>query len=73
HYNNKVKKVFGEVPAVGDKPASIAFIVDNVKKKNGSTKQYFDLPTTTGQANFLNYRHYFMALPVQDKYRAALV
>ncbi|MBP7319098.1 MAG: hypothetical protein KA980_12915, partial [Flavobacterium sp.] len=41
HYNNKVKKVFGEVPAVGDKPASIAFIVDNVKKKNGSTKQYF--------------------------------
>lgn len=73
HYNAGVKKAFGEVPSPTDKPASVVFITDNVKKKTGLTKQYFDLPNTTNQRNMLNYRHYFMALPVEDKFRAVLV
>lgn len=75
HYNNGTKKAFGEVVASGDKPASVVFVVENVKKKTGLTKQYFSEAKgdTTNQANLLNYRHYFIAVPVEKKFVGALV
>ncbi len=75
HYNGGVKKVFGEVPASGDKPASVVFVKENIKKKTGLTKQYFSEAgkDPKNQANLLGYRHYFIAVPVEKKYIGALV
>lgn len=75
HYSGTTKKTFGEVPTSGDKPASVCFVVDNVVKKTGLTKQYFSEAASNpeNQANLLNYRHYFIAVPVEKKYIAALV
>ena len=75
HYAGTNKKAFGEVPASGDKPASVCFVVDNIRKKTGLTKQYFSeaKSDTVNQANLLNYRHYFIAVPVEKKFIAALI
>lgn len=76
HYgSNKEKKAFGEVPSGGDKPASVAFVLENIAKKTGITKQYFSEAgkDPENQANLLGYRHYFIATPVEDKWRAALI
>ena len=69
------KAAFGEVPEGTDKVASVAFVVSNMAKKTGLTKQYFsDAKTSpTTQANLLNYRHYFIAVPVEKKYIGALI
>ena len=69
------KAAFGEVPETTDKVASVAFVVSNMAKKTGLTKQYFsDAKTSpTTQANLLNYRHYFIAVPVEKKYIGALI
>lgn len=75
HYAGTKKKVFEEAPASGDKPASVCFVVDNIRKKTGLTKQYFSeaKSDTVNQANLLNYRHYFIAVPVEKKFIAALI
>lgn len=75
HYAGTKKKAFGEVPASGDKPASVCFVVDNIRKKTGLTKQYFSeaKSDTVNQANLLNYRHYFIAVPMEKKFIAALI
>ena len=75
HYAGTTKKPFGAVPASGDKPASVCFVVDNVRKKTGLTKQYFSEAgkSPENQANLLNYRHYFIAVPLEKKFIAALV
>jgi hypothetical protein len=65
------KKAFGAVEATGDRKASFFFTVENIVKKTGSTKQYFDKADTKNQTNRLNYRHYFIALPVRNKYIGA--
>ncbi|MCK0206214.1 phage major capsid protein [Ornithobacterium rhinotracheale] len=76
HYgSNKEKKAFGEVAGGRDKPASVAFVLENTTKKVGITKQYFSEAgkDPENQANLLGYRHYFIATPVEDKWRAALI
>lgn len=66
-YATGTKKAYGTIPVSTDKTASVAFLVDNIAKKTGNTKQYFtaakDNPTT--QTNQLAYRHYFIAVPFQ--------
>lgn len=66
-YTSGSKKAYGAIPLATDKTASVAFLVDNIAKKTGATKQYFtaakDNPTT--QTNQLAYRHYFIAVPFQ--------
>jgi hypothetical protein len=63
------KKAFGAIKEAGDTEASVIFAKRAIAKKTGSTKQYFskasENPTT--QANLLNYRHYFVAVPYQAK------
>ena len=68
------KKAFGAVSASGDRKGSVAFLVDNIGKKTGQTKQYFSPASTDpeGQTNKLNYRHYFIALPVRNIYIGAI-
>ena len=68
------KKAFGAVKAAGDRQASVAFWIGAIAKKTGMTKQYFldakSNPRT--QSNELNYRHYFIAVPFENKGVAAI-
>lgn len=68
------KRPFGEVVEETDKTASVAFVVGNIAKKTGLTKQYFSEAKNSpeNQQNLLAYRHYFIALPVEKKFIAAL-
>jgi hypothetical protein len=73
--NKWTKRPFGTAPQGGDKEASVCFLADNVAKKTGLTKQYFKSAAEDpdNQTNRLNYRHYFIALPVRQKYMGAIV
>lgn len=69
-----VKKAFGAVKAAGDREGSVAFWDGGIAKKTGMTKQYFDPASsdTANQANLLNYRHYFMAVPFESRFIGAI-
>lgn len=71
---DKVKVAYGAAAAAGDYRASVAFYVPNVVKKTGLTKQYFADSKTDpeNQTNRLNYRHYFIAVPAENKYIGAI-
>jgi hypothetical protein len=60
-----VKKAYGAVKAAGDRQGSFAFWKGQIAKKTGMTKQYFKEAKgdPEAQANLLNYRHYFIAMP----------
>ncbi|WP_164126106.1 phage major capsid protein [Sphingobacterium luzhongxinii] len=62
-----VKVAFKAVPGATDKKATVAFYDDNVGKKTGILKQYYDKPDTANQAHFINYRHYYIVLPIKDE------
>jgi hypothetical protein len=70
-----VKLPYGAIPGASDKRASVCFWEGNVGKKSGLTKQYFTPATmdTQTQSNLLNYRHYFVAMPIQYKHIGAIV
>ncbi|GEM55250.1 hypothetical protein B0A58_07395 [Flavobacterium branchiophilum NBRC 15030 = ATCC 35035] len=74
-YSGGTKKAYGAISVAGDKTASVAFLVDNIAKKTGVTKQYFtaakDNPTT--QTNQLAYRHYFIAVPFRAEMIGAII
>lgn len=61
------KLAFGATPIGTDKKASVFYWVDNIGKKTGLTKQYYDKPTTTTQAHLVNYRHYYIFLPLRNE------
>lgn len=68
------KKAFGAAADAGEYQASVCFLEANVGKKTGKTKQYF-LPSgqnPRNQSNELNYRHYYIVMPFQNKYIGAL-
>lgn len=67
------KLAFGAIPISTDRKATVYFSVDNIAKKTGLTKQYFKKADTDpeNQTNMLNYRHYFIAMPVRSRYIAA--
>lgn len=69
-----VKKAFGAVKDAGDREGSIAFWEGGIAKKTGMTKQYFEPASgdTANQANLLNYRHYFMAVPFESRFIGAI-
>lgn len=71
---NGEKRAFGEVTDPSDKVASLAFVVSNIAKKTGLTKQYFSEAKNDpqNQKSLLSYRHYFIAVPVEKKFIAAL-
>ncbi|MGE4345933.1 MAG: hypothetical protein AB7D46_00820 [Flavobacteriaceae bacterium] len=70
-----VKRPWGAVLNPTDKQATVIFHPENVVKKTGFTKQYF-APSASDpehQTNRLNYRHYFIAVPVMEKYAGAII
>ncbi|KMQ70235.1 phage major capsid protein [Chryseobacterium koreense] len=69
------KLAFGAIPGETDKVASVAFHKDNVAKKTGMTKQYFQRADTDpkNQTNLINYRHYFIAMPAKNEMIGAII
>ncbi|MBS1745447.1 MAG: hypothetical protein JST21_04685 [Bacteroidetes bacterium] len=63
------KKAFGATASAGEYQASVCFHESNVAKKTGNTKQYFlaSVQNPRNQSNELNYRHYYIVLPFQNK------
>lgn len=75
-YDATGKKVpYGSVPDADAKVASVAYYIDNVGKKTGNTKQYFSAASAnpTTQTNLINYRHYFIVMPVELKAIGAII
>ncbi|WP_281233498.1 hypothetical protein [Flavobacterium gelatinilyticum] len=70
-----VKKAWGAVPGSTDLTASVFFHPENVAKKTGMTKQYFSesKTDTRTQQNEYALRHYFIAVPVMDRYSGAIL
>lgn len=69
------KKPFGAIMEAGDKVASVIFVKERIAKKTGLTKQYYASAkiNPTRQSNDLSYRHYFVAVPYQNKKIAAII
>lgn len=65
---------FGAAPGAGENRASVVFYTPNIAKKTGNTKKYFAKADTdpANQTNRMNFRHYFMALPMLNKYIGAI-
>ncbi|MGJ1305137.1 hypothetical protein [Sphingobacterium multivorum] len=73
HFTTDGTKVpFKAIPGATDKKATVAFYEDNVGKKTGILKQYYDKPDTANQAHFINYRHYYIVLPIKDEAMGAI-
>lgn len=70
--NTKVS--FGAVfnPAIHN-VASVAFYAPDMFRAEGSTKMYYDEPTTQNHAAAVNYRHYYLVSPKKARAIAAIV
>jgi hypothetical protein len=70
--NTKVS--FGAVfnPAIHN-VASVAFYAPDMFRAEGTTKMYYDEPTTQNHASAVNYRHYYLVSPKKSRSIAALV
>jgi len=68
------KKAFGAAAGAGEYQASVCFHEGNVGKKTGNTKQYFlaSAQNPRNQSNELNYRHYYIVMPFQNKMIGAI-
>ncbi len=73
--STKVKNAYGAANSGVMSPASVVFYTPNVAKKTGMTKQYFAPASQDpeNQTNKLNYRHYYLVLPIQNKYVGAMI
>jgi hypothetical protein len=77
YYNatTKAKLSFGAIPGVTDSQASICFPIAKAGKASGKTLTYYSEakndPLT--QRNLINFRNYFIALPLITKGFAAIV
>jgi hypothetical protein len=72
----KARLAWGAVPAAAtDRQASVAFFAPRMMKCTGETKTYMqeakNAPTT--QENLVNFRHYFICLPLKNEAIAAIV
>lgn len=77
YYNatTKTKLSLGALPASTDSRASIVFPIGKVGKANGKTKMYFSEAKSDplNQRNLMNFRNYFIALPMVTKGFGAIV
>jgi hypothetical protein len=73
--STKAKLAFGATVTGDHRQASVAYYAPRMMKATGSTKAYLseakNNPTT--QQNLVNYRHYFIALPLKNEAIAAIV
>jgi len=72
---SKTKLPFGGVPSADVRKASVMFYAPRMAKKTGMTKQYYLASELNprNQANELNFRHYFIVSPVEQKFIGAIV
>lgn len=77
YYNatTKVKLSFGAVPASTDRMASVVFTPSLARKATGKTKMYFSEAASDplNQRNLVNFRNYFIALPIINESIGAIV
>lgn len=70
----KTKVAFGAVPGANDMEASVCFYAPRAVKASGKTKMYWlkaeNNPAT--QRNEINFRHYFIAMPTENKLLGAI-
>jgi hypothetical protein len=71
----KVKVAFGSTPATTDRSASVAFYAPRMMKATGSTKAYLSeaKDDPANQENLVNFRHYFICLPLKNEAIGAIV
>jgi hypothetical protein len=70
------KLAFGSAPVSGtDRQASVAFYAPRMMKATGSTKMYYSAASTdpATQQNLVNFRHYFICLPLKNEAIGAIV
>jgi len=69
------KKAYGAILEATDQVASVGFVKTKIGKKTGLTKQYFAKAENNpvNQTNDLAYRHYFIAVPYQNKHIGAIL
>ena len=69
------KQAYGATPGATERQASVAFYAPRMMKAAGTTKAYLseakDNPTT--QENLVNFRHYFICLPLKNEAIGAVV
>jgi hypothetical protein len=72
---SKAKLSFGAVPGSTDKQASVCFPVQKAGKASGKTLMYYSEAKTDPdyQRNKINFRNYFIALPLVTKGFSAVV
>ncbi len=77
YYNatTKAKIAFGAIPAATDRMASVVFTPDLARKASGLTKMYFSESKSDpqNQRNLVNFRNYFIALPIINESIGAIV
>jgi hypothetical protein len=74
--STKVKKAYGAVPsATLDRQASVSFYAPRMMKATGSTKMYYSEAKTdpATQQSLINFRHYFICLPLKSEAIGAIV
>jgi hypothetical protein len=66
---SKTKLPYGAVPAEGNFMASVAYYAPRMMRVTGSTKAYLSdaASNPTTQENLVNFRHYFIALPLKNE------
>jgi hypothetical protein len=70
------KLPWGAVPSdETDRPASVAFYAPRMMKATGTTKTYMSEAKSdpTNQENLINFRHYFICLPLKNEALGAIV
>ncbi|MBK9292573.1 MAG: hypothetical protein IPM52_13255 [Bacteroidetes bacterium] len=72
---DKSKLPYGAVPATGNFMASVVFYAPRMMRATGSTKAYLSdaASNPTTQENLINFRHYFIALPLKNEAIGAIV
>ncbi|MDR2361693.1 MAG: hypothetical protein LBD91_03085 [Prevotellaceae bacterium] len=72
----KAKLAYGTVPvAATDRQASVAFYAPRMMKASGSTTMYYSEAKTdpATQQSLINFRHYFICLPLKNEALGAIV
>jgi hypothetical protein len=71
----KAKLAYGTEPGEGATQASVAFFAPRMFKATGSTKSYLSEAKSNPetQENLVNFRHYFIALPLKNEAIGAIV
>jgi len=73
--NTLAKLPWGTVPTATDTQASVSFFAPRMMKATGSTNAYLSEAKSDpqNQENLVNFRHYFICLPLKNEAIGAIV